>query len=238
MRSGEACRLSCADGYSSSGLFACAWEGQLLGDARCVPDGESTGYATMVAGALQCSLDVSMLPGWSTSSTNALSDIFKEALASTLQLPVEAVLRVLVSLIDSRRLSDYERFRRRLGNELYSVMYELGANQSSQAAQLAQRLAEIGAGGQEQENFMQILADNHNITLQQIDVLVAPRVFLGGEAPSPAPRTTTLTPTEEATDVLPILGAVMGVISGIIFVWFGSKFARRMRRLVDLHCNS
>jgi len=234
MSDGDTCRVQCPAGYSSVGFFACMAEGQVFGKARCVLAGqEGSSYGAMVAGTLQCKLDAG------GASLSDLSAMLKDALVTALQVPIAAVLRVLVSLSDSGRrlIGDGLLAPRRLVTETYAVTYELGTT-TADAAELAQRVTNLASGGTLQNTlFTSTLKNKHNVVIQQISVSIAPRVFVAAPAPSPATMTTA-PPKEEGADIGVVVGSVIGVLAGAVSVCFCLYAAKHVRWLLKMHNES
>lgn len=237
MNDGDSCRVQCQAGYSSVGFFACVAQGKILGEARCMLPGQATNYSAMVAGMLRCQLDVT------DETVDALSGIFKTALATALQLPVQAVLRVSVALLNTSRRLHIRALRpaRRMTTRsinTYSVTYELGANHSAGAAELAKRMTQLATGGsQELQLLTKSLLDNHNIGVKKVDVLMAPRVFEGGVAPSPAPAAKAK-PAKEDVDMAQIGITAVIIVGGLMVLFFCYSAVQRMRWLYKQHNES
>jgi hypothetical protein len=114
----------------------------------------------------------------------------------------------------------------------------VGVDSNATGAKLVDSMVSLVVGGsQETTRFVGALKDNYNVDVQQIDVLIAPRIFVGGPVPSPAPSTAA-PPPEEETDPMPVIITALSVFAGLSVLGVVGYIARCVRWLVQQHCNS
>lgn len=264
MNDGDICRVQCKSGYTSVGFFACVAQGEILGEAGCVLTGSASIYPFMVAGRLQCQLDATANSAEALGSIfkAALSAALQVSIDAVLRVLVSnssgadtnqtrrlqiaeaehieenRLLQSLERAHQTRQLHDHgSEMSRRLVTSTYAITYELGTNSSANAEKLAQLATNLAAGGSVvQQLLVQVLKDNHNVDVQKIDVLMAPRIFAGGPAPSPAAP---IVPLPEAETDMVLIGVAIGL--GVLCFILGvvcMLAIRRIKKLIKAHNES